>query len=103
MIIILRKWIELLSKQESKKQGKNRFDRGTNFFNDLTRLGVERNLPFRWRYQLVPTGIQACNELNLAVSEFLLKIFKKYFFNKCFRHEKFYFPLNIHLIQRSNH
>ena len=63
----------LIKTRKAKKQGKNRLDRGTNFFNDLTRLGVERNLSFRWRYQLVPNGIQARNELNLAVSEFLLE------------------------------
>ena len=63
----------LIKTRKAKKQGKSRLDRGTNFFNDLTRLGVERNLPFRWRYHLVPNGIQARNELNLAVSEFLLE------------------------------
>ena len=63
----------LIKTRKAKKQGKNRLDRGTNFFNDMTRLGVERNLPFRWRYQLVPNGIQARNELNLAVSDFLLE------------------------------
>ena len=43
-----------LLKQEKQKQGKDRLDRGTNFFNDLTMLGVERNLPFRWRVSISP-------------------------------------------------
>ena len=63
----------LIKTRKAKKQGKDRLDRGTNFFNDLTMLGVERNLPFRWRYQLVPRGTQGSNELNIAVSEFLLE------------------------------
>ena len=52
----------LIKSRKAKKQGKDRLDRGTNFFNDLTMLGVERNLPFRWRYQLVPNGTKGSNE-----------------------------------------
>ena len=63
----------LIKTRKAKKQGKDRLDRGTNFFNDLTMLGVERNLPFRWRYQLVPNGTKGSNEVNTAVSEFLLE------------------------------
>lgn len=63
----------LIKTRKAKKQGKDRLDRGKNFFNDLTMLGVERNLPFRWRYQLVPSRTHASNEVKLAVSEFLLE------------------------------
>ncbi len=63
----------LIKTRKAKKQGKDRLDRGINFFNDLTILGVERDLPFRWRYQLVPSETQSINEVNLAVSEFLLE------------------------------
>ena len=74
MILVLRKIdSNLIKTRKAKKQGKDRLDRGTNFFNDLTMLGVERNLPFRWRYQLVPSGTQGNDELNFAVSEFLLE------------------------------
>ena len=59
--------------RKAKKQGKHRFERGTNFFNSLIKLGVENNLPFRWRYQTVP-GIAHDNAgMSLAASEFLLE------------------------------
>jgi len=63
----------LPSMRKAKKQGKHRFERGTNFFNSLIKLGVENNLPFRWRYQTVP-GIAHDNAgMSLAASEFLLE------------------------------
>ena len=59
--------------RKAKKQGKHRFERGTNFFNSLIKLGVENNLPFRWRYQTVP-GIAHDNAgMSLGASEFLLE------------------------------
>ena len=59
--------------RKAKKQGRHRFERGTNFFNDLIKLGVEKNLPFRWRYQTVP-GIAHDNAgMSVAASEFLLE------------------------------
>ena len=59
--------------RKARKQGKHRFERGTNFFNNLIKLGVEKNLPFRWRYQSVP-GIAHDNAgMSLAASEFLLE------------------------------
>jgi hypothetical protein len=63
----------LIKTRKAKKQGKNRLDRGANFFNDLTMLGVEKSLAFRWRYQLVPSGTEGNNEIIFAVSEFLLE------------------------------
>ena len=40
--------------EKQKNKVRHRFERGTNFFNDLIKLGVEKELPFRWRYQTVP-------------------------------------------------
>ena len=63
----------LPSMRKAKKQGKHRFERGTNFFNDLIKLGVKKDFPFRWRYQTVP-GIAHDNAgMSLAASEFLLE------------------------------
>ncbi|MDC3271643.1 hypothetical protein OAU58_01440 [Gammaproteobacteria bacterium] len=63
----------LPSMRKAKKQGRHRFERGTNFFNDLITLGVEKNLPFRWRYQSVPRVAHDNAGMSLAVSEFLLE------------------------------
>jgi pimeloyl-ACP methyl ester carboxylesterase len=63
----------LPSMRKAKKQGKHRFERGTNFFNDLIKLGVEKNLPFRWRYQTVPNIAHDNAGMSLAASEFLLE------------------------------
>ena len=63
----------LPSMRKAKKQGRHRFERGTNFFNDLIALGVEKNLPFRWRYQSVPRVAHDNAGMSLAASEFLLE------------------------------
>ena len=39
--------------RKARKQGKNRLERGKNFFEDLVKYGVDNNLPFRWRFQIV--------------------------------------------------
>ena len=63
----------LPSMRKAKKQGRHRFERGTNFFNDLIALGVEKNLPFRWRYQSVSRVAHDNAGMSLAASEFLLE------------------------------
>jgi hypothetical protein len=63
----------LPSMRKAKKQGKHRFERGTNFFNDLVGLGVKKNTPFRWRYQVVPGIAHDNTGMSLAISEFLLE------------------------------
>jgi pimeloyl-ACP methyl ester carboxylesterase len=63
----------LPSMRNAKKQGKHRFERGTNFFNDLIKLGVKNNLPFRWRYQVVPNIAHSNADMSLAASDFLLE------------------------------
>ena len=59
--------------RKAKKQGKHRLQRGTNFFNDLVELGVEKNLPFRWRYQIVPGVSHENAGMSMAAAEFLLE------------------------------
>ena len=59
--------------RKAKKQGKHRFERGTNFFNDLVNLGVESKMPFRWRYQTVPDVAHENPAMSLAASSFLLE------------------------------
>ena len=59
--------------RKAKKQGRHRFERGTNFFNDLIKLGVENNLPFRWRYQTVPDVAHNNAAMSFAASDFLLE------------------------------
>ena len=59
--------------RKAKKQGKHRLQRGTNFFNDLVELGVEKNLPFRWRYQIVPGVSHENVGMSMAAAEFLLE------------------------------
>jgi hypothetical protein len=39
----------------------------------LIKLGVEKNLPFRWRYQTVPNIAHDNAGMSLAASEFLLE------------------------------
>ena len=63
----------LPSQRKAKNKGRTRFERGTNFFNDLIGLGVENNLPFRWRYQTVPGVAHDNAGMSLAASEFLLE------------------------------
>ena len=63
----------LLSSRKARKQGKHRFERGNNFFNDLIKFGVEKNLPFRWRFQTVPSIAHDNAGMSLAASEFLLE------------------------------
>ena len=59
--------------RKAKKQGKHRLERGTNFFDHLVELGVKKNMPFRWRYQVVP-GISHDNAgMSLAAADFLLE------------------------------
>ena len=59
--------------RKAKKQGKHRFERGTNFFNDLVNLGVESKMPFRWRYQVVPDVAHNNSAMSSAASSFLLE------------------------------
>ena len=63
----------LPSMRKAKKQGKHRFERGTNFFNDLVQLGIKNKMPFRWRYQVVPMVAHNNAGMSLAASEFLLE------------------------------
>ena len=59
--------------RKAKKQGDHRLERGTNFFNHLVELGVKKNMPFRWRYQVVP-GVSHDNAgMSLAAADFLLE------------------------------
>lgn len=59
--------------RKAKKQGDHRLERGTNFFNHLVELGVKKNMPFRWRYQVVP-GVSHDNaDMSLAAADFLLE------------------------------
>ena len=59
--------------RKAKKQGDHRLERGTNFFNHLVGLGVKKNMPFRWRYQVVP-GVSHDNAgMSLAAADFLLE------------------------------
>jgi hypothetical protein len=61
------------SMRKAKKQGDHRLERGTNFFNHLVELGVKKNMPFRWRYQVVP-GVSHDNAgMRLAAADFLLE------------------------------
>ena len=63
----------LPSMRKAKKQGDHRLERGTNFFNHLLELGVKKNMPFRWRYQVVP-GVSHDNAgMRLAAADFLLE------------------------------
>ena len=67
------KHISLPSMRKAKKQGNHRLERGTNFFNHLVELGVKKNMPFRWRYQVVP-GVSHDNAgMSLAAADFLLE------------------------------
>lgn len=63
----------LPSARKARKQGKHRFERGTNFFNDLINLGVKENMPFRWRYQVVPNVAHDNAGMSKAAAEFLLE------------------------------
>ena len=59
--------------RKAKKQGDHRLERGKNFFNHLVELGVKKNMPFRWRYQVVP-GVSHNNAgMSLAAADFLLE------------------------------
>jgi pimeloyl-ACP methyl ester carboxylesterase len=63
----------LPSMRKAKQQGEHRLERGTNFFNHLVQLGVKKNMPFRWRYQVVP-GVSHDNAgMSLAAANFLLE------------------------------
>ena len=59
--------------RKAKKQGKNRLERGKNFFDDLVKYGVGNNLPFRWRFQIVSNVGHSNIGMSMAASEFLLE------------------------------
>jgi hypothetical protein len=59
--------------RKAKKQGDHRLERGTNFFNHLVGLGVKKNMPFRWRYQVVPGVSNDSAGMSLAAADFLLE------------------------------
>ncbi|MBD62631.1 MAG: hypothetical protein CMD68_00935 [Gammaproteobacteria bacterium] len=59
--------------RKARKQGKHRYERGKNFFDDLVKFGVDNNLPLRWRYHIVPGVGHDNKEMSLAASEFLLE------------------------------
>ena len=59
--------------RKARKQGKNRLERGKNFFNDLVKYGVDNNLPFRWRFQIVSNVGHSNIGMSMAASEFLLE------------------------------
>ena len=67
------KHVSLPSMRKAKKQGNHRLERGTNFFNHLVKLGVKKNMPFRWRYHVVQ-GVSHDNAgMRLAAADFLLE------------------------------
>tara|TARA_S200000501_G_scaffold2918_1_gene2602 strand:- start:3621 stop:4463 length:843 start_codon:yes stop_codon:yes gene_type:complete len=59
--------------RKARKQGKNRLERGKNFFEDLVKYGVDNNLPFRWRFQIVSNVGHSNIRMSMAASEFLLE------------------------------
>ena len=59
--------------RKARKQGKNRLERGKNFFDDLVKYGVDNNLPFRWRFQIVSDVGHSNIGMSMAASEFLLE------------------------------
>ena len=59
--------------RKARKQGKNRLERGKNFFDDLVKYGVDNNLPFRWRFQIVSNVGHSNIGMSMAASEFLLE------------------------------
>ena len=59
--------------RKARKQGKNRLERGKNFFDDLVKYGVNNNLPFRWRFQIVSDVGHSNIGMSIAASEFLLE------------------------------
>ena len=59
--------------RKARKQGKNRLERGKNFFEDLVKYGVDNNLPFRWRFQIVSNVGHSNIGMSMAASEFLLE------------------------------
>ena len=59
--------------RKARKQGKNRLERGKNFFEDLVKYGVDNNLPFRWRFQIVSNVGHSNIGMSIAASEFLLE------------------------------
>ncbi len=59
--------------RKARKQGKHRLERGTNFFNDLIKLGVDTQLPFRWRYEIVPGVAHDNAGMSDSASHFLLE------------------------------
>ena len=59
--------------RKARKQGKNRLERGKNFFEDLVKYGVDNNLPFRWRLQIVSNVGHSNIGMSMAASEFLLE------------------------------
>jgi len=59
--------------RKARKQGKNRLERGKNFFNDLVKYGVDNNLSFRWRFQIVSNVGHSNIGMSTAASEFLLE------------------------------
>ena len=59
--------------RKARKQGKNRLERGKNFLEDLVKYGVDNNLPFRWRFQIVSNVGHSNIGMSTAASEFLLE------------------------------
>ena len=59
--------------RKARRQGKNRLERGKNFFDDLVKYGVDNNLPFRWRFQIVSNVGHSNIGMSMAASEFLLE------------------------------
>ena len=59
--------------RKARKQGKNRLERCKNFFEDLVKYGVDNNLPFRWRFQIVSNVGHSNIGMSMAASEFLLE------------------------------
>ena len=59
--------------RKARKQGKNRLERGKNFFEALVKYGVDNNLPFRWRFQIVSNVGHSNIGMSMAASEFLLE------------------------------
>lgn len=58
---------------EARKQGRHRFERGTNYFFNLVKFAEAKKLPFRWRYEVVQ-GVEHSNQgMTPVAANFLLE------------------------------
>lgn len=62
----------LNSNYRAKKQGDHRYQRGENYFNNLTNYADINEIPFRWRYRLVEGLDHNIEEMTKNAAPFLL-------------------------------